>query len=379
VLLVANDGFSAGHVVRALAIARGLARAATRRGIDLRPVLATTSEAHALLAPEPLAIVRLPGPAAARRAGFSDAERRRLVRATLDGVAHGFDPDLIVVDTFPSGPHGELAGLEHRAKRALVRRSIPDVRDEAVVAGLRAYDLAVLAGDPAPQRAVLPIATLQVPPITLAEAGEGLDRAAARACLALPHGRAILVAAGGGGDLDAAARAWAIAEAILRVAPEVTPVLALGPLAPDRAAAPGGAIRVLRIAPLAPVLAAFDGAFAPAGYNTAHELAKARVPAALFAQPRPFDDQAGRAARFAAGGFACELASTTDEAIAGALAWIQAARVPALEAGGADRAAEALIDLAAGLATGLATGLAAGLEPGLMCGPEPELAGEGRR
>jgi predicted glycosyltransferase len=388
VLLVANDGFSAGHVVRAIAVARGLVRATTRRGIALRPVLATTSEAHALLAAEPVAIVRLPGPAAARRAGFSDAERRRLVRATLDGVAHGFDPDLIVVDTFPWGPHGELAGLDHRARRALVRRCVPEVRDDAVVAGLGDYDLAILAGDPTPQRARLPIATLHVPPITLAEAGEGLDRAAARATLALPRGRAILVAAGGGGDLDAAAHACTIAEAILRVAPEVTPVLALGPLAADRAVVPGSTIRVLRIAPLGPVLAAFDGAFAPAGYNTAHELAKARVPAALFAQPRPFDDQAERAARFAAAGFACTLASMTDDAIAGALAWMLTARVPELEAGGADRAADALLDLATGLttmraiepgtgrttdlaaglatepATALATGLAAGLATG---------------
>jgi len=367
VLLVANDGFSAGHVTRAIAIARGLARAATRRGMALGAVLATTSEAHALLAPEPLAIVTLPAPAAARRAGLSDAERRRLVRAALDGVVDGFAPDLIVVDTFPSGPHGELAGiaglgglgglggpagLAPRAKRALVRRSVPELRDDALLAGLGDYDLAVLAGDPAPQDAVLPIPTLHVPPITLAEARDGLDREAARASLALPGGRAILVAAGGGGDPDAAARALAIAEAIVRVAPEVTPVLALGPLAPDRAAAPGANIRIVRIAPLAPVLAAFDGAFAPAGYNTAHELAKARVPAALFAQPRPFDDQAGRAARFAGAGFACTLASATDEAIARALAWMQTARVPELEAGGADRAAEGLIDLVTGLATG---------------------------
>jgi predicted glycosyltransferase len=123
--------------------------------------------------------------------------------------------------------------------------------------------------------------------------------------LALRAGRAILVAAGGGGDIDAARRGHAIAEAILRVAPEVTPVLALGPLD----AAPGGRaadarIRTVRVAPLAPLLAAFDGAFAPAGYNAAHELVTARVPAALFAQPRAFDDQAARAGRFAAAGLA---------------------------------------------------------------------------
>jgi predicted glycosyltransferase len=358
VLLVANDGFSAGHVARTIAIARGLVRVAARRELALAAVLATTSEAHALLAPEPLAIVTLPAPVAARRAGLSDAERRTLMRATLDGVVEGFGPDLLVVDTFPSGPHGELAGLQCRAKRALVRRSVPGapgVPYDALIAGLGDYDLAVLAGDPAPLAVQLPVPVLHVPPITLAEAHDGLDRGAARARLGLADERAILVAAGGGGDGDAAARAWAIAEAIVRVAPDVTPVVALGPLAGSAGRAPGGRgaqIRVLPIAPLQPVLAAFDGAFSAAGYNTAHELAKARVPAALFAQPRPFDDQAERAARFAAAGLACVLAAVTDEAVAAALAWMHGARVPELPAGGAERAAEGLLDLVTGLATG---------------------------
>ena len=266
----------------------------------------------------------------------------------------------------------------------------------------------MLAGDPGPQRVEVPIPSLHVPPITLVEARDLLDRAAARAALGLPDGPAILVAAGGGGDAEAAGQARAIAEAILRVAPEVTPVIALGPLAapPDgraasagakiqtvqvaapegravsagarihtvqvaaphgragtddariqtvqvapregRAAITGARIRTVQLAPLAPLLAAFDGAFAPAGYNTAHELAKARVPAALFARPRPFDDQAGRAARLVAAGFARALAAFTDDAIAGALAWMASARVPELAGDGADRAAEALLDLATG-------------------------------
>ncbi|HMG52949.1 MAG TPA: hypothetical protein VK601_05700, partial [Kofleriaceae bacterium] len=375
--LVANDGWSAGHVMRAVAIGRGLARAADRRGIALATALATTSQAYALLARERLALVTLPAPAVARDAGLSDAERRRLVRAAIGGVVDGFGPDLIVVDTFPSGPHGELAGLEHRARRAVIRRSVPDARDEALAAGLADHDLAVLAGDPAPQRVELPIPVRHVPPITLVEAGGVVERAAARAALALPDGRAILVAAGGGGDAEAAGCARAIAEAIVRVAPEATAVLALGPLAavappdpsgPERAAR-DARIRIVRTAPLAQLLAAFDGAFAPAGYNTAHELARARVPAALFAQPRPFDDQAARAARFAAAGFARVFAPAAaalavdrvspadvslaverglDDAVAAALAWMAAARVPELEAGGADRAAEALLDLATG-------------------------------
>lgn len=372
VLLVANDGFSAGHVARSIAVARALTRRAEHRDIALRAVLATTSEAHSLLAGEPLAVVHLPAPLAARRAGFSDAERRRLVRGTLDGVAESFAPDLIVADTFPSGPHGELAGVFERARRAIVRRSVPDERDgdATLTQGLRDFHLAIIADDPlpVPLATPLPIPSQRVPPITIAEAREGKSREAARAELGLPlAGRAILVAAGGGGDPDAHVRAQAIAETVLRVAPDTLVVLALGPLATAQRAlasaaplptsvsaplpSPTAAVRVVHATPLQPLLAAFDGAFSPAGYNTAHELAKAAVPAALFAQARPFDDQAARARRFAEASLACAMTDFGDDAIERAMAWMTTAPRPSIEAGGADRAADALLDLATGART----------------------------
>jgi predicted glycosyltransferase len=332
VLLVGSDGFSAGHIARTVAIARALGRHPT----EVRAVIATTSTAHALLdgpAAGSAVVVRLPAPAIARAAGFADADRRRLVRAALEGVVAGLAPDLIVLDTFPAGPHGELAGVGRDIKRALVRRSVINEDDAALREGLDDIGLVVACADPlvpgpAPR-------AVSVPPITVFEHAEALDRARARAELGLPaSGRAILVAAGGGGDGDAAARADRIAAVIARLEP-ATAIWR----APGVVAGPGPLLQ--------PRLAAFDAAFAPAGYNTAHELAKARVPAALFAQPRSFDDQAARAARFAAAGFACALDEPDDaDAVAGALAWLRGAVPPALEAGGADRAAAALLAFA---------------------------------
>jgi predicted glycosyltransferase len=352
VLLVANDGLSAGHVARAVAISRGLARRAVARGIAVKKLLATTSEAHALLADEELAVVRLPTPVAARRAGLSDLERRRVVRGALGGVVDAFVPDLIVADTFPSGPHGELGGIgaadERRAKRVLVRRNVPDERDDddALTAGLLDYDLAVVADDPLPCPVRLPISVVRVPPITITEVHDGKTRAFARAELGLPvHGRVVLVAAGGGGDDGALSRASALALTITEIAPEVTVALALGPLARRSEVPPR--VRRIDAVPLGPFLTAFDGAFAPAGYNTAHELAKARVPAALFAQPRPFDDQAARAARFAQASLARTHTEGKD-AIAKTLEWMTSASVGPIEGGGADRAGDALLDLVTG-------------------------------
>ncbi len=358
VLFVANDGFSVGHVMRTLAIARAIARRAPERGVEVRSLLATTSEADSLFGEESIATIRLPAPASARRAGFSDQERRHLVRGTVDGVFSAFRPDLLVVDTFPSGPHGELATIGG-ARRALVRRSVPKERaaDPVLSDGLERYDIAIVADDPFRDVADvgLPITNVvRVPPITLTEPREAMSREDARADLGLPmSGRVILVGSGGGGDDEAVKLARAIAETIADLDRSITVAIAIGPLART---SKDGPIRELRRPVLAPFFAAFDGAIAPAGYNTAHELAKAGIPTALFAQPRPFDDQAGRAARFAAASLAFALdrggaPGLALEKVRDALAWMETASIPRLETGGADRAAGALLDLFRGDAT----------------------------
>jgi predicted glycosyltransferase len=238
-----------------------------------------------------------------------------------------------------------------------VRRSVRPERsgDDVLRGGLSDYDLAILPDDPLEQRSErLPIPEVRVPPITLFEEDALLSREASRARLGLPlSGRFVLVCSGGGGDPEGRAAAARAAEAIARLPEGPTPVLAEGPLARGGRAVISGVLTVREV-PLQPLLAAFDGAVAAAGYNLAHELAKAGVPAALFSQPRPFDDQAGRSARFAAAGLARALRSIDDRAIAEAIAWMERAPRPSIEAGGADRAADALLELAAcgKLATG---------------------------
>lgn len=340
VLLVANDGLSAGHVTRMIAIAQALATA------HVRTVLATTSQAYPLLEASGAVVVQLPAPAVARRAGFSDAERRRLVSGALEGLVRAFAPDLVAVDTFPLGPHRELAGVDlGYARRALVRRHVPEagLAEPALADGLEGLDLAILAGDPDPIASSLRCRTVAVPPITIAHAP--IPRADARRTLGLPaEGRVLLVAAGGGGDETATAHATSIARAVARIDPACTAALALGPLAAKSASGPTPEerVRLIHAAPLAPLLAAFDGAIVPAGYNTTHELALAGVPAVLFAEKRPFDDQAARVDRFGA----TRLDAFDDRAIARAIDAMKPLRT--IAPGGAARAAAALLELGRG-------------------------------
>jgi UDP:flavonoid glycosyltransferase YjiC (YdhE family) len=201
--------------------------------------------------------------------------------------------------------------------------------------------------DPGEHRVeTLPIPAVRVPPITLFEADEAVGREAARDRLGLARdARLILVGSGGGGDADAAALAERIAEMILRIPGGPVPVLAVGPLGRKRPVPAG--IERTNETPLQPLLAAFDGAFVPAGYNLAHEVAKAGVPVALFAMPRPLDDQAARAARFEDAGIGRAITTVDELTIAAAVAWMQHAPRPSIVAGGAERAAEALLDLLA--------------------------------
>ncbi|HET9622227.1 MAG TPA: hypothetical protein VFP84_12730, partial [Kofleriaceae bacterium] len=242
VVLIANDGFSAGHVARSLAIARGLRAEAARRGLAVKCVLATTSQATALWKDEPVAVVTMPAPVAAREAGWADAERRRVVRGVVDGVIERVAPDLVVVDTFPVGPHGELRGLHVPAgcKRVLVRRATEDRRAAAPIdlrdvltAELARYDLRVHAGELGEPAAAVAGDGVRVPPIIFDArpaapanlrrelgAARQLDHHAAWARLGLPEladQRVMLVAAGGGGDAPAVARAEAIARTLVRL------------------------------------------------------------------------------------------------------------------------------------------------------------------
>ena len=353
VLLAANDGFSAGHVARAIALARGLHRVASKKAIAIEALLLTTSEATALYDDPSITVVRLPSPKNAQRAGIPDAARRRLVRSLVDSAAESFAPDLLVIDTFPKGPHGELEGLLRApAKRALVRRDVHAARaaDDVSHAGIERFDLVVLAGDPGPIEE--PQGTrhsVHVPPITMYEPEDALTRQAARGELGIPDdARAILIAAGGGGDAGGNATAIAIAESVVKLDQDAHVVLLEGPLRERSTAALPSRARTVTVTPLSRYLSAFDRAFSAAGYNSAHELAKAGVPTALFAEPRPFDDQRARAERFERAGLAHFVESVSDETISRALAWKPPSKVAAIGIHGADRAADALLALVVG-------------------------------
>lgn len=339
-VFVANDGLGAGHVTRALAVAQTLAAQMARRGQPFAWMLATTSEADTLIQATGAMSLRLPSARTTQRQGMPLSAYRRLQQETLRGLFDGFPPDLLVVDTFPAGPHLELSALIERApRRVLIQRAVASgVTGSAEMTTARGlYHATLCPADP------LPLAspwrgTHSIPPITLAWPRR--SRLDARQALGLgADERVALLNPGGGGDADAIEQLSLAAPHLARRGYRV--VLAAGPLAHGLPAAH-------RICPLAPYLLAFDVAIAAAGYNSAHELAEAGVPAALFARPRPFDDQQGRAQRFEKAGLAVALPSLDPGSLDAALDRMETMTPPRLSTGGAEAAAAVLAPMLCG-------------------------------
>lgn len=129
----------------------------------------------------------------------------------------------------------------------------------------------------------------RVPPITLLEPEEMLDRDAARAELGLdPHATAIIVQLGGRNNFD-----YAQIDAILAKSLERRPdvqTLVLEWLIGERPSGPPPGFRSLRTFPAARFLHAFDLAISACGYNSFHELLRSRLPSILVPNENPMMD-----------------------------------------------------------------------------------------
>ncbi len=349
----AVDGLGLGHVTRLLGIARALRR--LRR--DAEVLFLTSSEADSVIYREGFAAVKVPSKTLREQAGLGKGAFLRLAQNLTWSVLTSFDPDVLVVDTYPAGSFDELLpALRWRQKNVFVyREQRPEVAGtELAQATLRLYDRILVPHPDVEDAGPLPDprAALAVGPVLIREKSELLDRRTARERLGLPQDQALVWAAfGGGGDPDAAA-SLEIARQAVATLPGARLVAGLGPLAREAPDVPG-ALTLARY-PMLPYLPAFDAAVSSTGYNSAHELLFAGVPSVLVPFPRQIDDQHARALAFAACGAARVCTPLTVPALAAQLraclepeaarALRDAAR-KAVPKNGAEKAARALLDL----------------------------------
>lgn len=313
ILFYAVNGLGLGHVTRLLAIARALRRQAPAAEI----LFVTSSEADGVIYREGFAAVKLPSKTIRETCGLRKSTYLKMAQSVTWNAIGAFDPDVLVVDTYPSGSFEELIPvLRWRQKNVFVFR---EQRPDSFQAGLLAaalplYDLLVVPHDDAAQVGPLPepAKARAVGPILIRERAELLDRAAARAALGLPADGLLFYGSFGGGGDPEAVRALELTARAVAGLPGAHLAVGAGPLLRAEMP-PGPGLTVLSGRyPMLDVLPAFDAAIAAAGYNTVHELLFAGVPSTLVPFPRVLDDQEKRARELADAG-ACLLCDPLTE------------------------------------------------------------------
>ena len=304
IICYAVNGAGLGHVTRLVSVARWLRRYVAY--LERRPpevLFLTSGEASDVLARAGLASFKIPSKTVVRQAGMDPLAYRRLAKQLVWQVLGVFNPDLLVVDTFPSGSFDELFQLLDGpfAKGFIFRGVKPEYAARPVFkAALGLYDVVVVphspgAGSPGPELDQLAgrVSVSHCGEVVQLDRGEALEPAAARQQLGLdPAQRLIYLSAGGGGDPGSEAALQAMVRA-LRGEPDLHLLVGAGPLYRGRRL--GGPNLTWFTEPgICRYFSACDAAVSAAGYNTFFELLYMRVPTLFFAQQKVADDQALR-------------------------------------------------------------------------------------
>lgn len=310
ILFYAVNGLGLGHVTRLLSIARALRRLSPTTEI----LFLTSSEADGVIYREGFAAVKLPSKTIRETCGLKKSTYLKMAQSVSWNTIASFDPDVLVVDTYPSGSFEELIPvLRWRQKNVFVFREQrrDTFQSNLLAATLPLYDLLIVPHDEVGQVGELPEPhkARAVGPILIRERDELFARPRARAALGLPADLAedtlLFYGSFGGGGEPEAARALDLTTRAVRsldTSHRAHLVVGAGPLMrslPDQQ--PGLTILSGRY-PMLDVLPAFDGAIAAAGYNTVHELMFAGVASTLIPFGRVLDDQERRARDLAEAG-----------------------------------------------------------------------------
>jgi len=312
----AVNGLGLGHVTRLLAIARAVKRMARRAEI----LFITSSEADGVIYREGFAAVKLPSKTIREQCGLGKGTYLKMAQSVTWTTLSSFDPDVLIVDTYPSGSFEELLPvLRWKQRNVFVfREQRPQTyQSKLLTAVLPLYDRLIVPHDHLEQVGELPEPhkAHAVGPILIREKNEILGRAEARRALNLPlDGLLFYSSFGGGGDPETRRALELTAQAIAEL-PDAHLVLAAGPLLRQSLPAREKITVLSGRYPMLDVLPAFDGAITAAGYNTVHELLYAGVASALVPFGRILDDQEKRVQTLAEQGACLSCAPLTESGL----------------------------------------------------------------
>jgi len=356
IVFYAVNGLGLGHVTRLLAIARAVRRQAPEAEI----LFITSSEADGVIYREGFAAVKLPSKTIREACGLKKPTYLKMAQSVTWAALSSFNPDVLVVDTYPSGSFEELIPvLRWRQKNVFVFREQrrDTFQSGLLMAALPLYDRLIVPHDDVAQVGEVPEPhkARAVGPILIRERKELLSRAAARTALGLPaEGLLFYASFGGGGDPEAR-RALDLTTRAVAAIPGAHLVIGAGPLARELPEAGAGVTVLAGRYPMLDALPAFDAAIAAAGYNTVHELLFAGIPSVLVPFERVLDDQEARVHSLAQAGACLACAPLTATGLTQAVQQLANADTrkhlakrakEVVKTNGASAAAKAILELA---------------------------------
>jgi len=299
IVCYAINGAGLGHVTRLLSVAKWMRRYVAL--LDQRPaevLFLTSSDASDVLAEAGFAAFKIPSKTIARKTELNKLEYRRLAKHFVWNTLGVFAPDLLVVDTFPSGSFDELFQvLDGPFKKSFIYRKVkPEYAARATFRSAASmYDTVVAphseSNCPVEQVGGKSIRfsgeVAQFDPMDLPNRDE-----ARRELGIADEDRLVYISAGGGGDPNARRQLESIVATLKDVA-NVHMLIGAGPLYRGPRVS-GPKVTWFDGSAVAKYFRAVDAAISAAGYNTFHELMLARVPSAFFAQSKIADDQRER-------------------------------------------------------------------------------------
>ncbi|MDX1932970.1 MAG: glycosyltransferase [Capsulimonadales bacterium] len=361
ILNYAINGLGLGHLTRLLAINRQLRRlSALLAPHPAEITFLTSSEADSLAFAHDFAAFKIPARGIVGSCGLDPARYRKIGKQWVWNAINLIAPDILIVDTFPSGSFHELYDvLDFGQKNVFIYRA---VRPEAALqpafqTALRGYDRILLPAEQGEHGSPLPEGTgeraVSVGEILIRSASEILTRADARLALGLPEtGAVVYVSTGGGGDTSAETIFRMVIETAERM-PNVRFLIGAGTLYRGREYPAANVVWSYRQT-MMEYFRAFDLAVTAGGFNSVNELMHCGIPCVFLPQPRSHDDQERRVARCVAAGAGVSLPERTVEALTAALSELlepernaDAARVAAslVPTNHALRAAEEILSL----------------------------------
>ena len=299
IICYAINGAGLGHVTRLLSVGKWMRRYVTLLdGVVPEVLFLSSSDASDVLADAGFAAFKIPSKTIAKSTGLNKLEYRRLAKHFVWNSLGVFNPDLLVVDTFPSGSFDELFQvLDGPFKKSFIFRKVkPEYAARATFRSAASMYDAVVAPHSMQNCPVEQIGGKKVRfsgEVSQFDREDFLPREVARKQLGVCDGnRLIYLSAGGGGDPGAAEQLATLVDALSSV-PDLHFLVGAGPLYRGPRIS-GQNLTWFDGHSIGKYFGGLDAAVCAAGYNTFHELMLARVPTAFFAQSKIADDQSER-------------------------------------------------------------------------------------